>query len=322
MPVRSILIFLIFITCINITRGQEINNLLSYKNINADSYFRLNYENDFFAATDEYYTQGIHLEMVSPAMHRFPLSKLLVHLNSGNTRYGIGIEHNGYTPSSIGSDTILHGDRPFAAALYLKTFQISIDATHKRRLSSALSTGVVGGAAGAKEMQISIHRALNNVTPHGWANQIHDDAIINYEVDFEQQLIGLGKSFSLLAEGMARLGTLSDKASVGVTLLMGYFDSPFGNEWATKNKFRIYAYEHPEFSFVGYDATLQGGLFNRSSPYTIGAGDLNRVVFQNRFGFVVVYQRFYLEYFQSVRSREFHEQKMHTYGGIQIAFGF
>jgi lipid A 3-O-deacylase len=301
--------------------AQAIDNALSFKNINSDSYFRLNYENDFFSATDIYYTQGIHVELVAPWVRQFPMSRLLFAPHYSNVRYGIGLEHDGYTPTSISSDDILYGDRPFAACLFLKTFAIATDSVHHQRFSTAISTGVIGQAAGGAEMQTGIHRWLHDITPHGWQYQVHNDAIINYQADYEKQLAAVPKLFSLDASGMARAGTLSDKASGGFTLMFGYFDSPFLTETARKSNFRIYAYEHPEVDAVGYDATLQGGLFNQSSPYTIGSGNMERVTFGNRFGFVVVYRRLYLEYFQSYLSNEFKTGNYHVWGGVQIAFG-
>jgi lipid A 3-O-deacylase len=301
--------------------AQAIDNTLSFKNINSEKYFRINYENDFFSATDKYYTQGIHFDLVAPWVKNFPLSKVLLHPVAGYTRYGISIEHDGYTPSSIGSDDILYGDRPFAACFFLKTFLMTIDSANKQRFSTTLSTGIIGPGAGGMQMQRDIHRWLHDMTPHGWQYQVHNDAILNYQVDYEKQLLSVGHVFSLDADAVGRAGTLSDKASIGTSFMMGYFDSPFGTTMATKNNFRIYAYEHPEVDFVGYDATLEGGVFNHSSPYTISPADLTHIVFQNRFGFVVVYQRFYLEYFQSLLSNEFRTGNYHVWGGVQVAFG-
>ncbi|MBS1687483.1 MAG: lipid A deacylase LpxR family protein [Bacteroidetes bacterium] len=301
--------------------AQEIDNTLSYKNINCDRYFRLNYENDFFSATDIYYTQGVAIELVSPSLSAFPLSKLLLQPHYGGTRYGIALEHDGYTPTSIGHDEILYGDRPFAATLTFKSFQISIDTIKKQRFSTTLTVGIIGPAAGGAEMQTGIHSALNNVIPHGWPNQIHNDAVLNYQVDYEKQLVSLGKIFSIDGDAIARVGTLSDKAGLGFTLMMGYFDSPFQTNIAKGKNFRLYAYDHPQVNVIGYDATLEGGLFNHSSPYTIASSQLNRITFQNRFGFVLEYRRIYLEYFQSYLSREFETGTYHVWGGIQLAFG-
>lgn len=307
--------------CSLLAGAQAMDNTLSFKNINSDSYFRLNYENDFFSATDLYYTQGIHLELVAPWVRKFPISKLLLHPRSWYTRYGIGVEHDGYTPSDISPGFILYGDRPFAACLFLKTFQISTDTIKKQRFSTAISTGVIGQAAGGMEMQTGIHRWLHDITPHGWPNQIHNDAILNYQAGYEKQLLSYGHIFSLDAGAMARAGTLSDKAAGGITMMFGYFDSPFSGNIATKKNFRMYAYEHPEVDVVGYDATLEGGVFNHTSPYIISSANVTPVTFGNRFGFVVIYHRLYLEYFQSYLSNEFKTGNYHVWGGIQIAFG-
>jgi len=57
--------------------AQAIDNTLSFRNINGDHYFRINYENDFFTGTDRDYTQGIYLEWVNASFCHFPLMKLL-----------------------------------------------------------------------------------------------------------------------------------------------------------------------------------------------------------------------------------------------------
>jgi lipid A 3-O-deacylase len=300
--------------------AQAIDNTLSFKNIN-DKYFRLNYENDFFSATDKYYTQGIHLELVAPWLRNFPFSKLLVHPLAWQIKYGVGIEHDGYTPTNIDKPFVLYGDRPFAACLFLKTFLIATDADKKERFSSALSTGVIGQAAGGAEMQTGIHRWLNDLTPHGWPNQLHNDVILNYQVDVEKQLLSYSNIFLLDVDAMGRLGTLSDKAGVGGAIMIGYFQSPFGDKCGKKQYLQVYAYEHPEVDVIGYDATLQGGMFNHSSPYTISSDNISRIVFQNRFGFVVNYKWLYLEYFQSLLSSEFRTSDYHVWGGIQISVG-
>ncbi|MCW3123964.1 MAG: lipid deacylase LpxR family protein [Flavipsychrobacter sp.] len=304
--------------------AQEIDNTLSFKNLNTDNYFRINYENDYFAATDQYYTQGFSFELVDQWMKNFPLSKALVHPKFNKLKYGLAVEHNGYTPTSIGSDAILYNDRPFAADVSLKSFVIAIDTTRKQRFTTTLSVGIIGPGAGGKEMQTYIHKNTHNATPHGWDNQVQNDLLLNYQVDYQKQLLAYRNIFSLSGDAVARIGTVNDKAALGLTMMIGYFDSPYGvtaPKESVKKHFRMYAYEHPMFQMMAYDATLQGGLFNKNSPYVIANTDLKRVLFENRFGFVVNYQRLYLEYFQSVRSNEFTTSRMSVWGGIQVAFG-
>ena len=303
--------------------GQAIDNMLSFKNINNDKYFRFNFEDDYFAGIDYYYTGGLHAELVASWVKDFPLSKILLHPKYKYIRYGLGIESDLYTPTDVGKNCILWGDRPYAACLFLKTVLIAIDSEKKQRFSTTLNTGVIGPGAGAMNLQTSVHEALpNNIIPKGWINQVHNDIILNYQVDYEKQLRSLGHLFSLDADGMGRVGTLSDKAGVGMTAFGGYFDSPFSNEVITKSNARFYIYEHPEIDIIGYDATMEGGVFNRTSPYTINACNIRRFTFQNRYGFVCVINRVYFEYFHTFLSSEFNKGLTHSWGGIQIALGF
>ncbi|HXS36681.1 MAG TPA: lipid A deacylase LpxR family protein [Flavipsychrobacter sp.] len=319
MKLPDIYITLILFPISSIASAQAINDNLSYRNLNSDKYFRINYENDFFTATDEYYTQGIYIELVNPALRKFPLSKTLIHPKANNIIYGMGIEHNAYTPSDLGSDKPLYGDRPFAASLFLKTFLIAMDTERKDRFSSSLSTGVIGPSAFGHEMQAGIHKALGDVTPHGWQNQIKNDAVINYEVDYEKSLLSYKNYFNLNGFATARAGTLSDKAGIGITVIAGTFNSPF--KIANNKKLRIYLYDHPEIDAIGYDAPMEGGVFTQSeNVYVISPRDVSTITFQNRFGAVLTYKRLYVEYYYTFITKEFNTGKPHQTGGITVGF--
>ena len=56
---------------------------------------------------------------------------------------------------------------------------------------------------------------------------------------------------------------------------------------------------------------MQGGLFNRSSPYTIAADAINRFSFQADYGLVINYKKIYLEYCQSILTKEFNTGHFH-----------
>lgn len=73
---------------------------------------------------------------------------------------------------------------------------------------------------------------------------------------------------------------------------------------------------------IGYDATLQGGLFNKSSPYTIPSSDITRVTFQNNYGLVIIIHKINFEYFQSLLTKEFESGKFHRWGGMRVAISF
>lgn len=152
-------------------------------------WFRFQYDNDFFHATDRYYTQGIKLELAAPFMHRSPVCHLLVDLGEGTMKRQVFFaQQDCFTPSSIRRDTILRTDRPFAAVLYIGQRSISNDTERKRTLTTAISLGVIGPCAVCAEEQVGIHRALDNIAPLGWQFQVGSDVILNYSAAMDQRV--------------------------------------------------------------------------------------------------------------------------------------
>lgn len=304
------------------TYGQLIDNTASYRTIQTDRYFRLHYENDYFSEADYYYTQGINLEYVSPGIRKLPVSRLLIKGDRKNTKYGISLEHLGFTPTSISHPEILRGDRPFAATIFLKTFSIVNDSLRGYRIVSALSTGAIGPAAGGMEMQQTIHRWIHDTDPLGWSNQIQNDVVLNYQLDVEKKLLPYKKYFSSTAKAGAHLGTLSNKIYGSVSFMAGLFDNPFQYFNHQRRFFQIYIFEEPVINAVGYDASLQGGMFNHSSSYIISSGNVTRLVFQNNMGLMLKIGKFNMEYFQSFVTKEFHTGTSHHFGGVRIGWRF
>lgn len=300
--------------------AQRINNTALYRGMSSQQYFRFHYENDYFSTTDLYYTQGINVEYVHPAIGNFFISRLLIRSALKEVKFGIALHHEGYTPTSISRSEILTGDRPFAACFFLKNFSITNDASRKERISSSLSAGAIGSMTGGKEIQETIHRWINDDQPQGWQNQIRNDIILNYEVEYERGLFFLKNYFSLSGKAGARGGTLNTKAYAGVIFMTGYFDDPFTNFMKQKRKKQVYLYAEPLLNIVGYDATLQGGIFNRTSPYTISSNDITRLVFQGNVGLVFKINGIQLEYFQSYLTKEFETGGSHLWGGIRVGW--
>jgi lipid A 3-O-deacylase len=303
-------------------RAQAMDNTLSYRNIPSDKYFRINYENDFFAAFDRDYTQGILIEKVHPGLSRFPLMKILWHPGNSAIKYGLAIEHNAYTPDDIGAYNIQYGDRPYAGVLLLKSFLISDDFERKQRISVSFSTGVVGPAAGGEQMQRTIHHWISYMQPEGWHNQIQNDLVLNYQVNLEKQIYQFNHLFLLSLYGSARVGTLSDKVSGGFNASLGNFKSPFVCPDLSRHAFQWYVYFNLTGNGVAYDATLQGGLFNHSSIYTIPNAEISRLTLQDKFGLVLIFRSLYLEYYRTGSTEEFYTSIYHRTGGLQIGFGF
>jgi lipid A 3-O-deacylase len=305
----------------SLMHAQVIDPTASYSSISGDHYFRFSYDNDYFTKMDYYYTQGINLEYVHPGLRRFPLAKLLVKLPNSTYKYGLALDHIGYTPTSILSSRILYGDRPYSSTLTLKTFTISTDAARRQQLSASLILGVVGPAAFGEEMQTGIHRWLKNPLPQGWQYQVKNDVIINYQVNYDKNIWSPGNGLQFSGAAEARVGTFQQRLSGGLTLMAGHFNDPYQSNKSEK-KWQYYFFGHPQANLVGYDASLQGGIFNRESPYTISAADINRLTLQGDAGIVVSSRKIYLSYCQSILTKEFRTGAYHRWGGIRFGLSF
>lgn len=321
-----LLIFLLSLLRPALSPAQRIDPTAAFRAIpNDKGYFRFHYDNDFFAKakTDYYYTQGYSFEVGSPVFSHNPLSKILLHLKDSEPTYGLAFEHFGFTPTSIRSNEILVGDRPFTGVILLKSFATSVDPERRQRLSSVLSTGMIGPAAFAGQMQADIHRRTGNIDPQGWQHQIRNDVAINYELHHERQLVEVPRVLSIQSNAQLRVGTLSDKVQAGFTLTLGKFDSPLlSSKHSTKQNFQFYVYSQSLGAVVGYDATLQGGLFNRNSPYTLKGSELYRFTFQNNYGIVVRFWKIYAEYYRTYLSREFKSGREHSWGSVKLGVAF
>ena len=301
--------------------GQKIDNTAAFRNIAGDRYFRFNYDNDYFASSDRDYTQGYSFEFAMPILKRNPLNKLLIYNQKYEHQYGVAIEHIGFTPDNIKSPLIQVGDRPFASAIMLKSFAIATDTVNHARWTSSFSVGLIGQGAFGKEMQVGIHKATGNVIPEGWQNQIRNDVVINYQIGYDKQIMRIKNNVFLLANGQASVGTLFTNASAGLTAMLGIIKPNWTPRKQWKN-FQLYIYSQPKLNLVGYDATLQGGLFNDSSPYTINSSEVERLTAQHNYGVVIRSRTLFIEYSRTDITREFATGRSAGWGGIRFGFTF
>ena len=278
--------------------------------------WRLAYDNDFFTATDRYFTQGIVLEVSDPRLARLPLARVLFAPRGSATRVGMAYEDDGYTPSDLKAPGILYGDHPYVGTKQLRVTRLATDTVRRQRVTSALTLGIIGQGAGGAAIQTFIHRHTGNTIPRGWVHQIRNDAIVNYEVGIERQAARAGDALLVTTSGVARIGTFSTAATLSTTLMLGRIGTPF--RAAPDPHRRFWVYVKPQLNAVGYDATLQGGMFNRSSPYTIRARDVARLVYRQQVGVVYRSGSRFIEYYRTDATREFRGGLAHRSGGFLI----
>lgn len=235
-------------------------------------------------------------------------------------RFGLAVEHNSFTPDKYFFPEIQFGDRPFAATLSFKSFMISVNAEKARRFTSSFTLGMIGPAAMGEEIQVGIHQVTNSATPRGWGNQIQNDVVVNYELGYEKQLFRFRDLFSIQAEAKGEAGTIYSNGTVGINTTFGILNSPFSLKNA--RGFSLYIYAQPLINAVVYDATLQGGLFTKKSPYTISSDNIERFTGQFNYGIVLKTKSFYFEYSGAVISKEFESGSSAKWGGVRVGVMF
>lgn len=318
---RTLIIFL-SITCLVAKSQQDSLNKELVKN---NRYFSFIYENDFFSATDRYYTQGVITELIMPFVKHSPFSKILIRLNKNvQNYYGLHFEQDCFTPRSIRYDTLNRLERPFTGTFAVGHFLISLDPVKKQRLFTQLDIGIIGPCARCEDEQKAIHKALVNIRPLGWENQLNQDIVLNYTAAYEKGLL-TGKKLELIGFSEARIGTLYDDVSAGLHMRFGKMNSYFKHLTVVKNsannKFQLFFTAKSKGKLVGYNATLQGGPFSESI-HEIAPKNVTRFVFFSYLSVTLTYKRLNLEYARTYTTKEFSTGLDHGWGRCNISFCF
>ncbi|MBC7411873.1 MAG: lipid A deacylase LpxR family protein, partial [Bacteroidia bacterium] len=228
---------------------------------------------------------------------------------------------DGFTPRSITYTTIRYDERPYCGLLFLSHGLTSINAKKKLLLYTQLDLGVMGYITGGEAEQKAIHKAINGDQPLGWENQIKTDAAINYRAKLEKGIL-VTKHLEFMLNSTARVGSLYTDIGVGAHARVGVFNSYFANlglqKHTVKNKFKIYLTTKLNTTLVGYNATMQGGLFNSKSILEVPTTNINRNVHAAYLGITVGYKRFSLEYNRTFITPEFKGGLYHGWGGLTI----
>ncbi|MBO2010384.1 lipid A deacylase LpxR family protein [Hymenobacter negativus] len=295
--------------------------------LSAARLLRYTYANDLFFRTDYYFTQGMTLTLVHPALARLPTRHLLAAGAKGSTQgYGITLRYDGFTPLRIQDAFIRVGDRPYATYLYASIFRTSNQPTRQQRLTTALEIGFIGPAAGGKQLQTAIHRITGNAEPRGWDYQIRNAPIVGYRAAFEKLLLARASHVELLATTEASLGTLYTYAATGLRLRAGYFHPYFadsdGKKTSTSEGWQFYGQATLEGRAIGYNATLQGSLFRNNDPYILAPTAVRRGVLRSSGGVVLAHNKLCFEAAAAWVSPEFAGARSHRWGQLVITAAF
>jgi lipid A 3-O-deacylase len=289
-----------------------------------ENYIRFNYENDFFNETDRYYTQGIQLSFIHPIVRYSPFSRTLFSLKNAVNYFGIHAQQDCFTPKSIRIDTIMFGERPYTGTIFISHTLNSIRKEKKLQLQTQLDFGGIGKCARCEDEQKAIHKGLDNIAPLSWEYQLANDFVINYRAKLEKGII-YKKHFELMLNGNARAGTLYTDLGAGLNARIGFFDPYFNNLGLSKDpesrKFKVYSIIKANARLVGYNATLQGGIFSKDI-YVIDADNVERFVFDGTAAVVVAFKRFSITYTRTYITQEYYTGVDHGWGGLYFTAAF
>jgi lipid A 3-O-deacylase len=280
-------------------------------------------ENDFFAGTDRYYTNGIKLTWTSPFLSR----------NAVSVSFGQSI----YTPYDIEREDLIEDDRPYAGITYFTL------ALHKKR-DHTIDTlefllGIVGPSSLAAQIQRFVHSLYRGIQPQGWQHQLKDEIVMDIVFDKKWRVFRSGQAkriaWDLIGHAGGSLGTMMTAAATGWQLRFGSnLPRDFGtcllrpggesgtlfveqfNQGAGKKQWGIYGYIY----FVGHavfrNIFLDGNTFAKSHRV-----DKYSFIGDAVLGFVISKNRLKFSYSYDFRTKQFRTQaKPQIFGAINISY--
>lgn len=194
-------------------------------------------ENDFFAGTDNHYTNGIKLSWVSGDLKKYaederlpefvlPYLGMLPFVNEPGQQYNVALSlgQNMFVPRDTRSGAPQPDDRPFAGWGYIS---LALHAKTATQLDSfETSIGVVGPSALAEETQNNYHALAGFERVRGWGRQLQDEPgiVLSWQRTLRAARLDLGHdvAWDLLPHVRATAGNVHTHAAAGFETRLGY----------------------------------------------------------------------------------------------------
>lgn len=314
----SLSIGLIFINVIACGQTFLSNNQSFTTSINSIS---IKYDNDLFVGEDYGNTQNVQVNIYTPRFEENAIFKLILGTKKDEqTKYGFGIQHSAFTPKKLSAEDVQFGDYPYAALLLFNFYREHIFKEKALIIGNSANIGFIGPGAGGKAIQTGIHRVTDDVIPQGWHNQIKNDVLLNYNIKVEKLLLSWSNNLMVSGTAQASIGTYFTGVSFGGNAQVGLFNHSFLEGESKKIEFSVYA--NPSIHFIGFDATLQGGLFSNKNAYTIDNKSLKRVIYSSTIGFALKIKSLSVSIHKFVNSEQFTGIGLKQNAGLSLRFDF
>jgi lipid A 3-O-deacylase len=318
---KSILFFIIQFTILYFSaQAQTIN----YK-----SEFGFRTENDSYLAggQDRYYTNGLILNYRTAInglkLKNEHLDKMIFELEIGQKIFN---------PQSGSISNSMYVDRPFAGYLYAGA-ALNLLYQSENNLKMSLHAGTIGPSSLAQKAQELIHDVAGFYKIEGWQWQVKNEFAINASAEYNYFLNRIANDkIDFTANSYVNIGNTFSGGGIGLTLRSGAINPLFKSasshsrisssaslKGLAEKEFFFYA--KPMLNYVLYDATIQGGLFNKDKgPIVFEAKPL---VFSQQFGVNYSKKRITADFSVLFKTREVESNaKPHQYGSFTLFYRF
>lgn len=298
--------------------------------------FKISTDNDFLnyrlSGSDKYYTAGLEFGLF------FKKTRKTISKNSRDQQrlsnlYYISLRQMMNTPVDISVEGFQQGDYPYAGLLFATIRKIHSESDS--RFTNALSVGVLGPKAFAKETQTLVHKIIHYIKPKGWDSQIGDMVMFDFMARYEKGIPLNLKYLDLISTTELNVGTVFTNASTGFTLRIGkrlknYFSNyevmSLSESPAEQTK-SFHFFINPSVSLIGFNATLQGNkLVNKEkvttgkNEYRVSSDDIQRLMGRLVFGIKYETGNTAYSFSQTIQTREFSTVRHHEYGTLTVVF--
>lgn len=292
--------------------------------------FGIQSDNDSFLGqgSDRYYTNGIFF-YYRKALTTNPADKDLQ-----NKVLGFELGQKMFNPQSGYVRGPFDIDRPFAAYSYIGS-TLNFLYKNESNLKLGAQIGLVGPAAGGEPVQKLIHNTFGFYKLNGWQYQVKNDVELNLSAEYNK-LLARASFIDVSLSSYANLGTGFTGAGAGPLFRLGNFNQLFnsistqstvslGGEEKLLHKHELFLYYKPQVNVVGYDATIQGGLFSKhNDPNSLEVTlDKKPVIISQQVGLAFTTSRFAFDLAVIFHTKDVKEMyRSHQWGSITGFYRF
>ena len=170
-------------------------------------------------------------------------------------------------------------DRPYGGYMYAAYHHTHFN-RQKEILQYKMSLGIVGPASLGEEVQFSYHKFLHFAQFTGWNYQIQNSIGIDLGIRYTKTVLEDSSWFAFLPSAELNLGNTFTNAKLGTYLCLGSFEKNSNSVlWnakvqktstQTRRNHELFLYWFPQIILQVYNATVEGGMFNKGSGAALG----------------------------------------------------